>query len=57
MTLGAPVMGSGVRSADDGGATPPGLLPLDPDHPDVAAVLDEGDVEDEYEVEREPIAR
>lgn len=49
-------MGSGVRR-DGEGTTPPGLLPLDPEHPDVAAVLHEGDIDDEYEVEKDPIAR
>ena len=51
-------MGSGVRAKNDPAeSVPPGFLALDPDHPDVAAILHQGRVEDDYEVEREPIAR
>uniref|UniRef100_A0A6A7FN63 Serine/threonine-protein kinase PLK4-like n=2 Tax=Hirondellea gigas TaxID=1518452 RepID=A0A6A7FN63_9CRUS len=45
-------MGSGV--VDE---TPLGLLPLDPNNPEVADVMVNGDIDDEYEIEREPIAR
>ena len=35
----------------------PGLLPLDPHDPRVAAVIEEGDIEQDFEVDRAPIAR
>lgn len=58
MEIGVTSMGSGVMTCDDAASNPPpGFLALDPEDPSVAPLIHHGDVMEEYDIEREPIAR